>query len=404
MLGVDHGRDRSVVKLLFVTWDGPQVTYLESLFLPIFAGLGARGVHVDVLQFRWGEQALTDRVRAACEGAGIGYRPVRVARTFGKAGPFLTAFLGGRHVCRAVRDFGSDLIMPRSMMPAIAVMAAGGARLRPLVFDADGLAADERVEAADESRSSLTYRILRRVEAKTVRTSASVLVRTPAAADILARRTGVSPSRFHVVANGRDERLFHPGDAVSRGQIRAALGIAPDTPLILYLGSIGPKYRFDLTRQLIDTVARRTPNARLLILTGSPALATEALGPEPPLSPIVLRLPPEIVPQYVAAADLGLAFLGNSFSMQAVTSLKVAEYLMCGVPVFGTAAVGLTASAVEAGVFLDEGAGPDAAAEWLTTAILSGREDYRARARAVALKNFGLGRSIEDYLDALKDV
>ena len=28
------------MKILFVTWDGPQVSYLECLFLPIFAGLG----------------------------------------------------------------------------------------------------------------------------------------------------------------------------------------------------------------------------------------------------------------------------------------------------------------------------------------------------------------------------
>ena len=392
------------MKLLFVTWDGPQVTYLESLFLPIFAGLGARGVQVDVLQFRWGEQALTDRVRAACEAVGVGYRSVAVARTFGRAGPFLTAFLGGRHVRRAVKAFGSDLIMPRSMMPAIAVMAAGGARLRPHIFDADGLAADERVETATAGHWSLTYQMLRRVEAKAVRASASVLVRTPAAADILAQRTGMSPKRFHVVANGRDEQQFHPGDAASRGRIRAALGIAPDAPLILFLGSVGPKYRFDLTRQFIDTLARRVPNARLLVLTGSPALATAALGPDAPLSPIVLQLPPQVVPQYVAATDLGLAFLRNSFSMQAVTSLKVAEYLMCGVPVFGTAAVGLTASAVEAGVFLDEGAGPDVAVDWLTDNVLPDRDSYRARARTVALENFGLGRSIEDYLDALKRV
>lgn len=392
------------MKLLFVTWDGPQVTYLESLFLPIFVGLRAHGIQVDVLQFRWGDEALTERTRSACARAGIGYCAVKVARMLGPAGPFLTAFFGGWHVQRAVQAFRSDLIMPRSLMPAIAVMTAGGAGLKPLVFDADGLAADERADLQDTGRKSLTYRMLRWVESRTVRAAAAVLVRTPAAADILADRAGVSRDRFKVVANGRDEQIYHPRDAATRGRIRASLGIPVDAPLILYLGSVGPKYRFDSISQFADALARRAPMARLLVLTGSPDLATQAMGADPPLSPIVLQLPPEAVPDYVASADLGLAFFRLTFSIQATVPIKVAEYLMCGVPVVGTSAVGQAQSAVEAGVFLDEGAGMDAAVAWLLTDIIPNRESYRTRTRAEAMKNFGLRRSIEDYADALQNL
>ena len=63
-------------RVLFVTWDGPQVSYLESLFVPIFERLSALGVHFDVLQFRWGEPALTIRAMRRCRDAGIGYRTV----------------------------------------------------------------------------------------------------------------------------------------------------------------------------------------------------------------------------------------------------------------------------------------------------------------------------------------
>lgn len=392
------------MKLLFVSWDGPQVTYLESLFLPIFAGLRARGIQVDVLQFRWGDEPLTERTRSACAHAGIGYRAVKVARILGPAGPFLTALFGGRHVRRAMRDFRSDLIMPRSVMPAIAVMAAGGAGLKPLVFDADGLAADERADLPGGSRKSLSYRLLRWVETRMTRRAAIVLVRTAAAADILATRAGVSRDRFKVVTNGRDEQIYHPRDPAARAQIRDSLGIPVDAPLVLYLGSVGPKYRLDLVRQFADALARQAPTARLLVLTGSPELAAQAIGASPPLSPVVLQLPPEAVPDCVAAADLGLAFFRQTFSMQATAPIKLAEYLMCGVPVVGTSAVGQTQSAVDAGVFLDEGAGMDAAVTWLLTDIMPNRERYRTRARAEAMKTFGLRRSIEDYAGALQGV
>jgi hypothetical protein len=36
--------DRAPLRLLFVTWDSPGTSYLESLFLPIFAGLRPYGI------------------------------------------------------------------------------------------------------------------------------------------------------------------------------------------------------------------------------------------------------------------------------------------------------------------------------------------------------------------------
>jgi glycosyltransferase involved in cell wall biosynthesis len=389
------------MRILFVTWDGPQVDYLEGLFLPIFAGLARHGVHFDVLQFRWGDQERTRRAAAACEAAKVGYRSVCVAR-FGALGAMATALAGGRHVRRAVRDWGSDAVMPRILMPGLAVLAAGTRCMPPLIFDADGLAADERVDIAGASSRGVTVRVLRAVERRLIRTSAAVLVRSQAAADILRHRSGITPERFHVVTNGRDEALFQPFDEVARQRIRADLAITPSAPLLVYAGSVGPQYRFDLIRDFVLAAAQRRPDARFLLLTGSPELAHQALGANPPLSPIVKRVPPHSVPRYLAAADLGLAFRNETFSSQGVAPLKLAEYLMCGLPVVGTAAVGATVAAVEAGVFLDGQADLQAAADWWVRTVLPERESFRTRARAVGLANFSLARSLSDYRGALQ--
>lgn len=53
------------MNILFVTWDGPQVSYLEGLFLPIFKALKSAGIHVHVLQFTWAEQAKIEHSRIA---------------------------------------------------------------------------------------------------------------------------------------------------------------------------------------------------------------------------------------------------------------------------------------------------------------------------------------------------
>jgi hypothetical protein len=217
------------LRILFVTWDGPQVSYLDSLFVPIFAGLAKKGVKVDVLQFRWGDRQVEERSRQACEAAGIRYRAVNIFRRGGGAGAFLSAVLGARHLRRAVRDFGSDVIMPRSLMPALVALTAGGRKLRPIVFDADGLAADERVEVGGLDPTSMTYRILRDVEAQMVRHSAAILQRTQLSAEILYHRAGppVTLDMFHVVANGRDEAVFQPTIPLFAAKFAGSWGSRP---------------------------------------------------------------------------------------------------------------------------------------------------------------------------------
>src|SRR5690242_15594261 len=228
------GSQRMPCRVLFVTWDGPQVSYLESLFVPIFERLSGLGVHFDVLQFRWGEPALTIRANRRCREAGIGYRAIIVRRGLPVIAPFVTALIGAREVRRAVADFGSDLVMPRSLLPALAVIAASGSRLRPMIYDADGLEADERVDFRGLSRANPVYRLLRMVERRAVRDARSVLVRSTDAAAILAERAAVDPERFHVVANGRDPALFRPATPSERSNARAELGLPADAPVLVY--------------------------------------------------------------------------------------------------------------------------------------------------------------------------
>ena len=56
-------------RVLFVTWDGPQVSYLEGLFLPIFKALAERGYLFHVLQFTWGPSDRRSAIARACAEA-----------------------------------------------------------------------------------------------------------------------------------------------------------------------------------------------------------------------------------------------------------------------------------------------------------------------------------------------
>jgi glycosyltransferase involved in cell wall biosynthesis len=397
------------LRVLFVTWDGPQVSYLQSLFLPIFEGLRSHGYHFDILQFRWGDQDQERAIAAACRAAGFGYKSVKVWRWGGAVGPFVSALVGGWHVRRAVRRFGSDILMPRSVLPSCAVLAGRGAALRPVLMDADGMEIDERVEFSGMRSTGAAYRILRDIEAQMVRLSRAILVRTPVARDMLIVRAGPTarPEQFHVVANGRDANIFHPSGAAEREQVRRELGIAPDAPLLLYVGSIGGKYTIASVGELALELRKLRPDTKLLVLSGMVDEARAALfGPMPELEAFttLFRVAPEEVPRYIAAADVGAAFIKPTFSMRTVAPVKTAEYLLCGVPVVGVAEVGDNAHAVQEGVYFDEAEGLPAAARWISDQVLPAREEYRRRARQVGVSDFSLERSVSSYRDALDAV
>lgn len=394
-------------RTLFVTWDGPRVNYLESLFLPIFAELGARGYPFDVLQFRWGEAQQRERIAQQCAQVGVGYRAVEIVRRGGAVGPLASAVLGGARVRSAIRHFGSDLVMPRSIFPSLAVLAGRVARLRPVLMDADGFELDERVEGGDLLSGGLGYRVLRDLEAQMVRLSRAVLVRTAASRDILVARAGppVGPERFYVVTNGRDERVFHPSDEAGRLSAREELGVPPDTPLIIYVGSVGTRYRTQEIGDFALHVRRRRPDTRLVVLSGAPDLARAELAKastDLAASTVIRRAPPEEVARYIAAADVGTAFIRSTLSTLGIAPVKVGEYLLCGTPVVGAAAIGRNDGAVADGVFFDDAAGLEAAADWFVQRVLSDRDGYRDRARRAGVAGYSLRRSVDDYAAALE--
>ena len=139
---------KSIRNILFITWDSPETRYLERLFLPIFRGLRARGYRFHVLQFSWGSAQIAEARAALCAKSDIPYRKITIVRRLGAAGPFLSAVLGTRAINQAVSDWQIDTLMPRSLMPALAVlrMRKSARATLNIVFDADGLPADERVD------------------------------------------------------------------------------------------------------------------------------------------------------------------------------------------------------------------------------------------------------------------
>ena len=396
--------------VLFITWDGPQVTYLESLFLPIFSSLMSQGgVNFHILQFSWASDGVVSRRRQICEASGCTYKAVSIIRKPVAIGGLITAAMGLWHVKREIKERNIDILLPRSTLPVLTCLLATRPGDIKLVYDADGLPLDERVDFAAQSPSGLVYRSLRDIEAQAVRRADTVLTRSRKAISILQSRAGAgtSEAKFHVVSNGRDKSLFDPGDIADRLGVKKKLGIAADAPLIVYAGSLGPQYCPDSMFRLFSLIRQSRPDSHFLILTGSP----EAMMGSPFVSDqaltsgmTVMRVDANEVPRWLAAADLGLAFREPTFSMQGVAPIKLGEYLLCGVPVVATRGVGDSHFIdSQAGFLVDKGDKQTLASvsDWFINHVLPRRDAFRAHCRSVGVAHFSLESSVEAYREAL---
>jgi len=399
--------------VLFVTWDGPEVNYLESLFVPIFEQLKLYGYKFHVLQFGWGDSERQSKARKACEEKGIPYRHVRIMRRPSIAlGSALTILLSKRALLCAIKDWEIDVLMPRATLPAWGVERANKKLCLPVVFDSDGLPIDEKIEFEGLTVSGFAHRLLRDIELRSLISSNAVMVRSNDAACILRERAGalIDHSKFFVVGNGRDSNLFKPDHEGGDEDLKISLGLDPDATTLVYVGSLGGKYRFDQVLSYFQRVRNLRSDAPLLVVTPSPDFAMEAIRDIPESDSrhcVVVSVAGDEVPRYLSLADLGLVFIEPSYSMRAVAPVKLGEYLLCGLPVVATVKnIGDSKSVIDPGfgfsIIEANESSFNEAAEWFDNLLESGRLPLaRSNARLAGIKYFSMEAVLAEYRSCL---
>ena len=397
------------MKILFVTWDGPQLNYLESLFLPIFLKLRSFGYTFHNMQFTWEVKGEAQKPRFSFNVEnGITYQRETVCRYPVALGSFITAIYGGHLIKKAIRVHKIDAVMPRSTLPALATLFALKGTLFPMIFDADGLPIDERIEYSGHSPVSFTQRLMRDIEAQAVYRADVVLTRTERANDILFARGGAGSYRekFEVVINGRDENLFRSVNSNERKLIKDELKLNHESPLIIYVGSIGGKYRLNEMIKLYGYIKNMIESATFIVLTPSTDVALEMFQTYPKLleSTKILNVSVAEVARYLSCADLGLALITPGFSMKAASALKIGEYLLSGLPVITMTGIGNSGTVCgDAGYILPSMEDSDlrSAADWFVKKVLPDQEKFRKAALHAGRSSYSITAAVNSYHNAL---
>lgn len=326
---------------LFITWDSPESNYLESLFFPILSGLKDRGlIKPYILQFSWASKEEVSRIKKLAQKAGIKYFHVPVQQFSPRPiSAWWTLWKSKGKVLDLIRQEKIDVLMPRSTMPAWLVKMIFSELKKKeikIVFDADGLPIQERIDFSGLKNESFQFKMLQKIEGFLLQNSDWVLVRTNRSIEYhLKNNPSLSASKFSKVINGRDSSIFQ-FDFEKRIDLRRKYNIGDKEILMAHTGSLGGAYHLKPVFEMLQQDSR----LKLMLLTRQDSLAESLVPADLKDRILILGIPFDQVPNYLSAADIGICLRKPAPSIQGISPIKLGEYLLMGLPVLVNPEIG----------------------------------------------------------------
>jgi glycosyltransferase involved in cell wall biosynthesis len=192
----------------------------------------------------------------------------------------------------------------------------------------------------------------------------------------LIERCGLPPERVIAIHNGC-KPVFFPRDFAQQQAARAALGVGPDEPFVLFVGTLDRRKNLDALLKASEQVKGSSPH-RLVVVGRNP------YGPDPDLAGQGVAHRRELEEETLAGAmSAATAFVMPSFAEG--FGLPVVEAMACGCPVIASNTTSLPEVAGDAAVLVDP-RDADALAERLRAVLRdeSLRRELRAKGLARA--------------------
>ena len=387
-------------RVLFISYNGMLEPLGQTQVLPYLRELARRGVKFTLLSFEK-PAAFTQEGQRECAALKqelseqrIEWHWLRYHQRPSLPATIFDVQTGARYAGRLVQRNKIELVHARSYIPATIALQLKRKFGIKMIFDVRGLMAEEYVDAEHWPKGGLRYRITKATERRIFAATDAVVTLTERIWPIIREWEGLKGRDVHheVIPCCVDLARFK-FDEQERARLRRELNLGRRLTLV-YSGSLDGWY---LTEQMADffaSVVRKRTDAHVLWLTKGSHERVRQLMASRGISEdrfSVRAVTPREMPSYLAAGDVGVAFIKRCFSKLASSPTKNGEYLACGLPIVINAGIGDSDSLVDqshAGILIDSFTERDFDAALVEIEKLVDDPNIKTKARAVAEKVF----------------
>lgn len=222
----------------------------------------------------------------------------------------------------------------------------------PYLFDIRGLQAEEYVDAGQWQAHEFRFWLTKRVEQWILRDTDGIVTLTEAIRPVLSDFSGLRSRPvlppWEVIPCCVDLDHFRFRED-GRRRVREEFEMG-ERPVLVYAGSIGTWYLLEEMASFFKVARRTLPELFFLILAnGSRDAVWTALRKHgiDDKDAAVHWARFEELPDYLSAADAGIAFIRPCLSKRSSSPTKYAEYLACGLPIVINSGIGDADALVE---------------------------------------------------------
>ena len=389
-------------RVLFISYNGMLDPLGQSQVIPYLRELAKRGVRFTLLSFErpkaFTAEGLTlcEQLREKLKSQGIEWHWLRYHQRPSIPATIYDVMAGYRKAGALVRRNRIEMVHARGHIPATIALALKRRFGIKMIFDLRGLMAEEYVDAEHWREGGLPYRMTKATERRILAATDGIVTLTERIWPIIKEWKGLRGRAVHheVIPCCVDLSLFKFSDE-ERARRRSELGLGNRLTMV-YSGSLDGWYLTEKMADFFASFLKQNREAHLLWLTtGSHDRVKELMSARnvEPDSFSVRAVASDEVPSYLAAADVGLAFIKRCVSKIASSPTKNGEYLACGLPLVINAGVGdsdLLINEWKAGVLIEDFSEEDYLKAGSKISAMVSEPGVRESSRLVAERVFNL--------------
>lgn len=390
-------------RVLFISYNGMLDPLGQSQVLPYLRELAKRGVQFTLLSFERPKAFTAEGVahcqelREKLQAEGIEWHWLRYHQRPSIPATIYDVMAGYRKAAALVRRNRIEMVHARGHIPATIALGLKRRFGIKMIFDLRGLMAEEYVDAEHWREGGLPYRITKSAERRILAATDGIVTLTERIWPIIKEWNGLRGRAVHheVIPCCVDLSLFKFSDE-ERARRRSEMRLG-DRLTLVYSGSLDGWYLTEKMADFFASFLEQNHDAHLLWLTTGSHDRVRGLMRARNVEPdnfSVRAVPPGEVASYLAAADVGLAFIKRCVSKIASSPTKNGEYLACGLPLVINAGVGDSDRLInewKAGVLIEDFSEDDFLKAGSEISAMVREPGVRESARAVAERVFDLG-------------